>query len=319
MTFQAPLWLLALPAVVALVVFYVLLQLRRKAYAARFTNVALLGSIVPKRPGWRRHLAFGVVALGLTTLVVSLAVPSTEVRVPRERATVVMAVDVSLSMQATDIEPDRFRAMQTAAKEFVDVLPERINLGLVSFAGTATTVVPPTTDRVQVAGAIDNLDLAEATAIGEAVFTSLTAIENFQSSLDAGAEEEAAPARIVLLSDGYNTVGREDTQAIDAARAAGVPVSTIAFGTDYGTLDLDGETVPVPVDRATLEEIADQTGGSYSEAASASELEQVYADLGSQIGYTTEPQDISPWFVRAGVLLALLGAVLSLLWTNRLV
>jgi Ca-activated chloride channel family protein len=318
MTFQAPLWLLALLAVAALAALYVLLQLRRRAYAARFTNVALLGAIVPKRPGWRRHLAFAVVAAGLATLVVSLAVPSTEVRVPREKATVVMAVDVSLSMQATDIEPDRFRAMRRAGKEFVDVLPERINLGLVSFAGTATTLVPPTTDRAQVAGAIDNLDLAESTAIGEAVFTSLTAIENFQSSLESDGQE-APPARIVLLSDGYNTVGRDDTQAIDAARAAGIPVSTIAFGTDYGTLDLDGETVPVPVDRATLEEIADQTGGSYSEAASASELEQVYADLGSQIGYTTEPQDISPWFVRGGVLLVLLGAVLSLLWTNRLI
>jgi Ca-activated chloride channel family protein len=318
MTFQSPWWLLALLVIAALVALYVLLQLRRKAYAARFTNVALLGSLVPKRPGWRRHLAFGVVALGLATLVVSLAVPSTEVRVPRERATVIMAVDVSLSMQATDIQPDRFRAMQSAAKEFVDVLPERINLGLVSFAGTATTLVPPTTDRAQVSGAIDNLDLAEATAIGEAVFTSLTAIENFQSSLGPG-EQEAAPARIVLLSDGFSTVGRKDTQAIDAARAAGVPVSTIAFGTDYGTLDLDGETVPVPVDRATLEKIADETGGSYSEAASAAELEQVYADLGSQIGYTTEAQDVSYWFVRGGVLLALMGAVLSLLWTNRLV
>jgi Ca-activated chloride channel homolog len=318
MTFQSPLWLLALLVVAALVAVYVFLQLRRKAYAARFTNVALLGTIVPKRPGWRRHLAFGIVALGLATLVVSLAVPSTEVRVPRERATVVMAVDVSLSMQATDIEPDRFRAMQKAAKEFVDVLPERINLGLVSFAGTATTVVPPTTDRPQVSNAIDNLDLAEATAIGEAIFTSLTAIENFQSTIDTSTEE-LPPARIVLLSDGFNTVGRPDTQAIDAARAAGVPVSTIAFGTDYGTLDLDGETVPVPVDRATLEDIADQTGGSYSEAASAAELEQVYADLGSQIGYTTEPKDVSYWFVRGGVLLALIGAVMSLLWTNRLV
>lgn len=318
MTFQSPLWLLALLVIAALVAFYVVLQLRRKAYAARFTNVALLGSIVPKRPGWRRHLAFGVVALGLATLVVSLAVPSTEVRVPRERATVVMAVDVSLSMQATDIEPDRFRAMQKAAKEFVDVLPDRINLGLVSFAGTASTLVPPTTDRAQVSNAIDNLKLAESTAIGEAIFSSLTAIENFQSTIDT-ATEELPPARIVLLSDGYNTVGRADTQAIDAARAAGVPVSTIAFGTDYGTLDLDGETVPVPVDRATLETIADETGGSYSEAASAAELEQVYADLGSQIGYTTEPKDVSYWFVRAGVLLAVLGSVLSLLWTNRLV
>jgi Ca-activated chloride channel homolog len=318
MMFQSPWWLLALLAVVALAGLYVGLQLRRKAYAARFTNVALLGTLVPKRPGWRRHVAFGLLALGLATLVVSLAQPSTEVRVPRERATVVMAVDVSLSMQATDIEPDRFRAMQSAAKEFVDVLPDRINLGLVSFAGTATTLVPPTTDRAQVANAIDNLDLAESTAIGEAVFTSLTAIENFQSTVEAG-DAEPPPARIVLLSDGYNTVGRDDTQAVDAAREAGVPVSTIAFGTDYGTLDLDGETVPVPVDRATLEDIADQTGGSYSEAASAAELERVYADLGSQIGYTTEPQDISPRFVRGGVVLVLLGAVLSLLWTNRLV
>ena len=317
MTFQAPWWLLALLAVLAVVALYVVLQLRRARYAARFTNVALLGSLVPKRPGWRRHAAFAALALGLTALVLSLAVPSTEVRVPRERATVIMAVDVSLSMRAQDIEPDRFSAMQTAAKEFVDVLPARINLGLVSFAGTATTVVTPTTDRGQVSTAIDTLQLAESTAIGDAIFTSLTAIANYQASLDAGSGE-APPARIVLLSDGYNTVGREATQAIDAANDADVPVSTIAFGTDYGTLDLDGETVPVPVDRATLEEIADETGGSYSEAASAAELEQVYEDLGSQIGYTTEAQDISPWFVRGGLLLAFLGVIASLFWTNRL-
>jgi Ca-activated chloride channel homolog len=317
MSFQSPLWLLLLLGVAALVGLYVWMQLRRKRYAARFTNVALLGSLVPKRPGWRRHLAFGLVALALVALVVSLAVPSAKVRVPRERATVIMAVDVSLSMKATDIDPTRFQAMQTAAKQFVDVLPGRINLGLVSFAGTATTLVTPTTDRAQVGAAIDHLQLAEATAIGEAVFTSLSAIESYQDSLDTPSKD-LPPARIVLLSDGYNTVGRDDTQAIDAATTAGVPVSTIAFGTDYGTLDLNGETVPVPVDRATLKKIADDTGGSYSEAASAAELEKVYADLGSQIGYTTEPHDISPWFVRTGVFLAFLGAVLSLLWTQRL-
>src|SRR3954453_11740198 len=335
MTFQAPLWLLGLLVIAALVALYVVLQLRRKAYAARFTNVALLGSLVPRRPGWRRHLAFGLIAVALGALVVSLAGPNSEVRgalgalfvslagpnsgvrVPRERATVIMAVDVSLSMKATDIEPTRFQAMQTAAKQFVDVLPERINLGLVSFAGSATTVVPPTTDRAQVRAAIDHLQLAEATAIGEAVFTSLTAIQSFQDSLDTPSKD-LPPARIVLLSDGYNTLGRDDTQAIDAATAEKVPVSTIAFGTDYGTLDLNGETVPVPVDRATLKKIADDTRGSYSEAASASELEKVYADLGSQIGYTTEPHDISAWFVRIGVLLAFVGAVLILLWTQRL-
>jgi Ca-activated chloride channel homolog len=317
MTFQSPAWLLGLLVVAALVALYVVLQLRRKAYAARFTNVALLGSLVPKRPGWRRHVAFGLLALAIAVLVASLAVPSTEVRVPRERATVVMAVDVSLSMEATDVAPTRFQAMQIAAKEFVDVLPERINLGLVTFAGTATTVVTPTTDRGQMRTAIDNLELAESTAIGEAIFTSLTAIENYQTSIDVPTDE-LPPARIVLLSDGFNTVGRDETQAIDAANAAQVPVSTIAFGTDFGTLDIDGETVPVPVDRASLEEVADETGGSFSEAASIEELEEVYADIGSQIGYTTEPKDISPWFVRGGVLLALLGVGLSLLWTNRL-
>jgi Ca-activated chloride channel family protein len=311
-------WLLGLLAVAALVAFYVVLQLRRKAYAARFTNVALLGSLVPKRPGWRRHVAFGLVALGIATLVVSLAQPSTEVRVPRERATVIMAVDVSLSMEARDVEPSRFQAMQKAAQEFVDILPERINLGLVAFAGTASTLVPPTTDRDAVRGAIGNLDLAESTAIGEAVFTSLTAIQNFQATLAADGQE-APPARIVLLSDGFITVGRDENQAIAAANDVSVPVSTIAFGTDYGTLDLDGESVPVPVDRATLEKIADETGGSFSAATSAEELEQVYADLGSQIGYVSEPQDISPRFVRVGVLVLLVGAVLSLLWTNRLV
>jgi Ca-activated chloride channel family protein len=317
MTFQSPWWLAALLAVVFLVGLYVLLQLRRARYAARFTNVALLGTLVPRRAGWRRHVAFGLLSLGMSVLVVSLAAPNTEIRVPRERATVVMAVDVSLSMQATDIEPDRFTAMQQAATEFVDVLPARINLGLVSFAGTASSLVTPTTDRGEVTTAIDNLELAEATAIGDAVFTSLTTITNFQATLESSGEE-LPPARIVLLSDGYSTVGREATQAIDAANAAQVPVSTIAFGTDYGTLDLNGETVPVPVDRSTLKQIADETGGSYSEAASAQELEQVYEDLGSQIGYTSELHDISPWFVRGGLLFAFLGVVASLLWTNRL-
>lgn len=317
MSFQSPWWLLALLAVVALAVFYVVLQRRRQKYAARFTNVAMLGSLVPKRPGWRRHLAFGLVTLALGAFVLSLAQPSTEVRVPRERATVIMAVDVSLSMQATDVEPSRFEAMQTAAAEFATVLPERINLGLVAFSGTASTLVSPTTDREAVTAAIGNLELSEATAIGDAVFTSLTAVQNFQSTLEE-AGESAPPARVVLLSDGYSTVGRDVSSAVDSAVAAEVPVSTIAFGTDFGTVEIEGQSQPVPVDRATLEQIADATGGSYSEAASASELEQVYADIGSQIGYTTEPQDISPWFVRGGVLFAFLGVVLSLLWTNRL-
>jgi Ca-activated chloride channel family protein len=318
MMFQSPGWLLALLVVLALAGLYVVLQLRRKAYAARFTNVALLGTLVPKRPGWRRHLAFGLLALGLATLVVSLAKPSTEVRVPRERATVVMAVDVSLSMQAKDIEPDRFRAMQSAAKEFVDVLPDRINLGLVSFAGTATTLVQPTTDRAQVANAIDNLDLAESTAIGEAVFTSLTAIENFQSTVEAG-DPEPPPARIVLLSDGYRTYGRSIEEASAAASAANIPVSTIAFGTDEGVVRINNQTQRVPVDRQSLQRLAESTKGLFYEAATAEELKQVYKDMGSSIGYRTKPREVTQWYVGTALLFALAAAGLSLLWTSRLV
>ncbi|MGY1734601.1 VWA domain-containing protein [Geodermatophilus sp. SYSU D00684] len=318
MSFQSPLWLIALVPVVALAVLYVVRQLRRRVYAARFSQTGLAQSLLPKRAGWVRHVAFGLTLTALLGLVLSLAQPSTEVRVPRETATVVLALDVSLSMQAEDIEPSRFEAMKAAASDFVDILPERINLGLVSFSGTASTLVAPTTDREQVRGAIQNLELSEATAIGEAIFTSLTTITTFQSTLDVEDPEQLPPARILLLSDGYNTVGRENTQAIAAAQAAEVPVSTIAFGTDYGSIEIGGEVTPVPIDRDALRQIADETGGQYNEARSRAELEAVYDDLGSQIGYTTEPRDVSYWFVRVATLLLAGGLGLAAWRLQRL-
>ena len=317
MSFQAPIWLLLLLAVAALIALYVVLQLRRKSYAARFSNVDLLARIAPKRPGWRRHVAFGVLLLSLATLTLAMAKPSTEVRVPRDRATVILAIDVSLSMGAEDIAPDRFTAAKEAAQEFVAVLPERINLGLVAFAGTANTIVPPTTDRAAVVAGIENLELAQATATGEAIFTALNAIATFQSQLE-GTPEGAPPAAIVLMSDGYRTVGRLETQAVDAAKAAEVPVSTIAFGTDAGTLELDGEIIPVRVDRAALRMIAEETGGTYKSAESAGEGREVFADLGSQIGYRSEPREITVWFVGVGLIFAFAATGLALVWTNRL-
>jgi Ca-activated chloride channel family protein len=315
-SFQTPAWLLALLAVAAVVVLYVLVQLRRRRYAMRFTNVALLGTLLPRRPGWRRHVAFGLIAASLVALVLSLGAPTMNGRVPRERATVMIALDVSLSMRANDIEPTRFEAMQAAAKQFVDQLPRPINVGLLSFSGTVNTLITPTTDHGAVRTAIDHLQLAESTAIGEAIFTALADIATFQASL--GSAAAASPARVVLLSDGYNTVGRDPEQAIAAAVAVHVPVCTIAFGTDNGTLDLDGQSVPVPVDHYTLKKIADRTGGSYAAAASAAEVRKAYADLGSQIGYVLQPRDISDWFVRSALLLTLFGVILSLFWTGRL-
>jgi Ca-activated chloride channel family protein len=317
-SFQSPLWLIALVPVLALVAVYVVKQLRRRVYAARFSQTGLAQSLLPRRAGWVRHVAFGLTLASLLGLVLSLAQPSTEVRVPRETATVVLALDVSLSMQAEDIEPSRFEAMKDAATDFVELLPPRINLGLVSFSGSASTLVAPTTDRDQVNGAISNLELSEATAIGEAIFTSLTTISTFQSSLDVVEGDELPPARILLLSDGYNTVGRENTQAIAAAQGAGVEVSTIAFGTDYGSIEIGGEVTPVPIDRDALRQIAEETGGEYNEARTRAELEAVYDDLGSQIGYTTEPQDVSYWFVRVATLLLACGLGLAAWRLQRL-
>ena len=317
--FLAPSWLWLLLAVAGLTAIYVLLQLRRTGYAARFANLELLGRIAPRRPGWRRHVAFALLLLALVSLTTAMARPTKDIRVPRDRATVLMAIDVSLSMQATDVEPTRLLAAQRAAKEFVDLLPPRINLGLVTFSGSATVAVTPTTDRGAVERALDGLQLAERTAIGEAIFSCLDTIKSFQTQL-AGKDgaSQPAPARIVLMSDGTNTWGRSPDQASAAAKQAGVPVSTIAFGTDEGYIDIEGQRTQVPVDHQQLQGIADATGGTYYAAASARELSNVYRDLGSQIGYTTERREVTTWLVGVGLLFSFAAAGLSLLWTNRL-
>jgi Ca-activated chloride channel family protein len=317
MKFLSAQWLLLLLAVLALVGLYLVLQLRRKAYAARFTNVDLLGRIAPKRPGWRRHVAFALMICALGTLTMAMAEPATQVKVARDRATVCMALDVSLSMKATDIKPSRFEAMKASATAFVGKLPRGINLGIVSFAGSASVVQPPTTDRNSVKNAISNLQLDQATATGEAIFTCLQAIQNFETSTKSD-DGKPAPARIVLLSDGYQTVGRTPETAVLAAKKAKIPISTIAFGTEGATVDVDGETIPVPVDTDKLKYIAEQTGGSYFSAETASEIEKVYSDIGSQIGYTYEFRAITPRFIGAGLILAFAAAAAALLWTNRL-
>ena len=316
--FLAPSWLWLLLAVAGLGLVYVLLQLRRTGYAARFANLELLGRIAPRRPGWRRHLAFALLLLALASLTTAMARPTKDVRVPRDRATVLMAIDVSLSMQATDVEPTRLIAAQRAAKEFVELLPPRINLGLVTFSGSATVAVTPTTDRGAVERALDQLQLAERTAIGEAIFSCLDTIKSFETQLAGKDAGQAAPARIVLMSDGSNTFGRSPDQASVAAKQAGVPVSTIAFGTDEGYIDIEGQRTKVPVDHQQLQGIAQATGGTYYAAASAQELSNVYRDLGSQIGYTTERREVTTWLVGIGLLFSFAAAGLSLLWTNRL-
>jgi Ca-activated chloride channel homolog len=315
MTWESPqrLWLLL--AVAALVVAYVVLQRRRSKYAVRFTNLRLLDRVAPKRPQWRRHIPAGLFLAMLGLLVVGFARPTDEVRVPRERATVLVAVDVSRSMLADDVAPDRLTAAKAAARDFVGDLPEQFNVGLVGFAGTASVFVPPVTDRAAVAAGIDRLAEGTAgragTAIGDAIATALEQIR----TLDAAAGEDTPPARVVILSDGANTSGQDPDEAAGLATELGVPVDAISFGTEAGVIAGDQA---VPVDGETLQSVAQATGGNYFAAGNADELRDAYADIGSSVGYRIERQDVSARFIGIGLVLAALAAAASMFWFARL-
>ncbi|MGH1490908.1 MAG: VWA domain-containing protein [Acidimicrobiales bacterium] len=322
MTLLSPnrLWLLLIVAAIAII--YILLQRRRTTYALRFSSSELFDSVAPSRPGIRRHVPTAFFLLALAGLVVAVAQPARQVRVPRERATVIVAIDVSLSMQAEDVDPDRLSAAQAAANRFIDELPPTLNVGIVSFAGTATVLVTPTRDRLPAHNAINNLRLAESTAIGEAIFTSLDALLNAPTD----GTGDLPPARIVLLSDGETTVGRSDIDAIAAAVEADIPVSTIAFGTTSGTIIYDdprtefveSEPIRVPVREDNLRDIATATDGAFFAASSLEELESVYQDIGSAIGYEDVNLEITDWFVAGGLALLAISSGLSLLWFQRL-
>lgn len=315
MTWMSPerLWLLA--AIAALAAGYVLAQRRRSRYAVRFTNLRLLDRVAPGSPGWRRHLPAGLFLAMLALLVAGFARPHAEVQTPRERATVLVAVDISRSMLAGDVGPDRLTAAKAAAREFVTGLPGQFNVGLVGFAGSASVFVSPTTDRTAVAAGIDRLAEGSTgpagTAIGDAIATSLDTIRAFDTTTGA----QIPPARVVVLSDGANTSGRDPGEAARTAAELGVPVDAISFGTASGVID-SGQ--PVPVDGRTLQTVAAATGGDYFEAGSTGELRDAYADVGSSIGYRTEVQDVSARFIGAGLVLALLTALASLFWFARL-
>jgi Ca-activated chloride channel family protein len=320
--FSAPWWFLLLIAVAAVAVGYVLAQRARRKRTMRFANLALLDKVAPKSQGRVRHLPAVLIVLSLLLLTVGLAGPTAEQKVPRNRATVMLVIDVSLSMEATDVLPTRLKAAQDAATQFARNMTPGINLGLISFAGTATVLVNPTTDRNGVIKAIENLKLAQSTATGEGIFAALQSVESFSSVV--GGADGPPPARIVLMSDGKQTVpedlyaARGGYTAAQAAKQAGVPISSISFGTTHGSVDIDGKAQPVSVDDESLREIARLSGGDFYKAASAEELKKVYGDLGEQIGYELKDADASkPWVV-VGTLILMLGAAASLFFGQRL-
>ncbi|MGH3974672.1 MAG: VWA domain-containing protein [Pseudonocardiaceae bacterium] len=321
--FTSPLWFLLLLVIAALVAGYVWMQRRRRRQVLRFANLAMLERVAPRRQGWQRHLPVALLLTALVLFTIALAGPTAEQKVPRNRATVMLVIDVSLSMRATDIEPNRLAAAQREAKRFAHDLTPGVNLGLVSFAGSATVLVSPTTERLSVIRAVDNLKLAEATGTGEAIFAALSSIEAFGAVVSDA--QGPPPARIVLLTDGKQTVptpdGDDPRGAFTAARAASaakIPISAISFGTAYGQVEINGERQPVPADDESIQRVADLSGGQFYDASSAGQLNDVVNTLGEQIGYETKRADASKAWLIAGTIVAVLAAAGALAIGQRL-
>lgn len=307
LTFLSADRLLILLVIPLLIGAYIWATRRKNRRGMRFTNTSMLDVVVPKQSQWRRHLAVALSLLSLITLTAAFARPSTVIDVPRERATVVIVIDASQSMQATDVEPNRLAAAKTAAIEFVEKLPEKYNVSIVSMAGNASILVPPTLAHNTVENAINSIQLQDGTAIGEGIFTALRALQ--QAPKDPNKPDSVAPGAIVLLSDGSNTAGRAPMQAAAAARTAKVPVYTIAYGTENGYVDLDNERQAVPVDHDLMKQIAELTNGQYFAAATVDQLKTVYANIGSEVGYEKAEREVTSRFAGYGLAFAVLAAL----------
>jgi Ca-activated chloride channel family protein len=342
MSFERPLLLLALLAIPVAVGLYLLAERRRARYAVTFTNLDVLASVATA-PAWRRLVPPALAVLALAAAAGALARPEVETLVPRERATVILVVDVSRSMQAEDVEPTRLAAAQEAVRTFLDRVPERLQVGLIAFAGDPQVAAPPTRDRELLRASLDSIDLFtgySGTAIGDALALAVELAEEasgggsgtgggdgdgqtiaFRTGAPAPAEESVAS--ILFLSDGAQTRGfLEPMEGAALARDAGVPVYTISLGTPEGTVtgNFGGfrETIPVPPDPVTLSQIADETGGTFFAARDADALEAAYAELGSSLGHEPGRTEATAWFLAAAAALLTGALLLGALWSPRL-
>lgn len=322
MSFLSPGRLFLLAAPVALLVAYVLVQRARQKYALRFTSVELLASVAPKRPGWQRHIPAAVLSVALVVLVVGFARPTHNVRIPRQRAAVVLALDTSNSMGANDVSPNRLAAAQAAARRFVNDLPAGIQVGLLSFDRNARMLVSPTTDRAAVLNGLDQMALGPGTATGDAIYLALDAI----SSLPVGTDKTSTPAIVVLMSDGTPTIGRGDqtpeqtvADATAEAKRVNVPVDTIAYGTPDGTVLIENQMYPVPADPDAMARIASGTGGKAFTAQTSNQLASVYDQIRRAVGYDTQQRELTAWFTGIGLLVVIAAGIGALVWTQRIV
>ena len=319
MTFAAPLFLLGLLALPVGIWAYARHARRGEARAARWANPALMPAVAPARPGWRRHAPVALYAVALATLVVGLARPERTVAVPVEQATVLLATDVSGSMLARDVAPNRLTAARNAADRMIERLPRRVRAGLVAFNHNAQLVQPPTAEHERVRAAIRALQSSGSTATGDGITAALNAI---RAGVRPG--EQRPPAAILLLSDGESTRGRDELDAAREARRNKVPIYTIALGTATGTIEVpraNGQGTRqerVPPDTTALRQIAQISGGRTFSATAASELDAIYEQLGSQVAMKDEKREVTAAFAGGALLLVVAAGLLSLRWFGRL-
>jgi Ca-activated chloride channel family protein len=315
LSFADPLVLLGLLAIPLFALMYLAAERRRRAEAAAFAAPALQPSVAPRRPGWRRHVPLAIIGLALAALVVAAAKPQRTVAVPVERASIMLATDVSGSMTATDVQPNRLTAAKRAAFQFVASVPKQVNIGVMAFNQTPRVLQSPTRDREAVSGAIQRMSASGGTATGEAIATATAAL-----SRAPGVGQKPPPAAIVLLSDGASTSGQDPVSAAQAARKLKIPIYTVALGTPQGTIrtklpQRQGggyTTTPVPPDPRTLEQIARASGGKFFPAETAGGLKTVYERLGSQLGTKDEKRQVTSAVAGGGLLLLMGGALMSL-------
>ncbi len=339
MTFERPLLLLTLLVVPLALALYVLSERRRMRYAIRFTNLDVLAGVVGG--GYRRRFVpLALFLLALAALCIGMARPQHTTLVPRDRATVILVIDVSRSMEAKDVKPSRIGAATAAVRTFLDRVPGRLQVGLIAFAGDPAVATPPTTNHDLVRKSLDTIEWFPSfggTAIGDALAAAVKlgqqAVTGDNGNLASAST--AAPdtpthglVSILFLSDGAQTRGElEPIQGADLAKAAGIPVYTVALGTPNGSLDLNGggfsgpfggNRIPVPPDPETLKAIAVRTGGQFFAAQSAKSLQSAYSKLGSHLGRKPGRSEITYGFLAAAALLLVAAGVLSALWSPRL-
>jgi Ca-activated chloride channel homolog len=316
--FSEPLALFGLVVVPILILLYVVRERRRRQAAARWGNPELLPNLVDRKPGARRHLPLAIMLVGLAALIVGVARPHATVSEPREEATVVLAIDTSRSMKATDVKPNRLDAARAAAGAFLDKVPARFRVAVVSFGSRAVVALPPTEDRELVRTALRTLKPGEGTAIGDAVLAAIRLGQRERRS-----DGSVPPTAVLMISDGKQDSGRATPEAAARrARATQIPVYTVVVGTPDGVVEeplSNGYTqiIRVPAQPETLQKLASATGGQFFTAATDERVKEVYEKLGSRLGEKKTSREITDAFAAGSAVLLLAGGAMSAFWFRR--